>query len=484
MLEFVRTSGIVIPIVHKEEAFYNSIKSFLTRTMKNYQDGTFTTVKFYRENSKAMIIPRYFPIQRYVYCEINDTLPEATDIKINHRIVPKNDLQRNAIHHMLTTNNGLLQLEPGVGKTVITICAIAEKKKKAFILVHKDYLADQWRGPGTPTKPHGFLHFTDIPEDEIVRLSSATYKEDLKKSIIICTDQTFISLLKRDTANFITALKEARIGVFVGDEVHTSIGAPSFSECSLFIPANEAYGLSATPSRFDGNTDIIHFHSGPLFTDDGDTDTMPVNVNVIMFDGKCDRSTHEKIDMYLYWDGKFQRGRYLVRLRKSKIFLSIMKGLIEKVKDDRDTIIVAERLNLIDDLFLFTKSDSKSKFIGTINKKVDQNQLLESKVVFSTPGKIRDGVDIPAKDCLIMTSPVSNISQLSGRVVRQSKDKKTPIFMDLVDIGCRDIAGSLNTRLAFYEKKNWNVKFIRVHDNGSKTQLSREDAMIVLGNIK
>ena len=86
---------------------------------------------------------------------------------------------------------------------------IAERKRKSLILVHRDPLAKQWR--------NRFKQFTDLQDDDIVRLRSATFEEDLAKPIIIATTQTFISLLKRKRKDFLIKLNEANIGIFVGD---------------------------------------------------------------------------------------------------------------------------------------------------------------------------------------------------------------------------------------------------------------------------
>ena len=113
-----------------------------------------------------------------------DNIHNGQDIKINHNIKLRDDLQRNIVKYMLENKNGIIQANPGSGKTVISIYVIATLKKKAFILIHRDSLADQWIGDSEK----GFLAYTDIDKNEIGRLSSHNFKEVLKKSIIVCTD--------------------------------------------------------------------------------------------------------------------------------------------------------------------------------------------------------------------------------------------------------------------------------------------------------
>jgi superfamily II DNA or RNA helicase len=302
-------------------------------------------------------------------------------------------------------------------------------------------------------------------------LSSATYEDDLEKPIIISTAQTFLSLLKRNRKQFLIKLNEANIGIFVGDEVHTTVGAPTFSECSIHIPSKYTYGLSATPYRFDGNGDIIEYHLGEVFSDEDSQGTMDAKVTVFLLDYEIDTPHRAQ---YVRWGGDFQRARYLNLMKKSKPFISLLRGLLGKLKD-RNLICVAERIKLIDELHKWMPSKSKAKFCG-------QGGLdtLNAQHTFATPGKCRDGVDAPWKDAIIMTSPISNIEQLAGRVTRTDTNKKNPIVIDMVDYGCHDISRTYFKRLEYYGKKGWNIQYI-LYKNG---KLAPIDGALALSIIR
>jgi len=470
MYKFYRKSGIFIPKTYEYKPFYSTIKEFLFRRTKGYNTSEFIKNWFYLESDKGLLIPRFFPIDKFLNkneYEIEDNLTNTNnDINISHNITPRNETQKEAIEFMMTNNNGILQLPPGVGKTVITIYMIGERKKKSLILVHRDSLVEQWRDR--------FSEFTDLSLDnDIARLSSKTFKEDLKKPIIVSTVQTILSLLKRNRQEFLIELGNSNIGILTADEIHTSIGAPLFSECSIHIPAFYIYGLSATPYRHDGNEDIIRYHLGEIFSRDNDEGTMPANVTILFIDYKIDNGRRSK---YLYYGGDFQRSRYLNLMRKSENFINVSKSVLNKLKGDRNIIYVCERIKIIEDLYEWLESPSKSKFIGSVKK--DQ---LDHMVTFATPGKIRDGVDAPSKDALIISSPISNIEQLSGRIVRSHKDKKTPIIIDMVDITCKRISQTLHKRIKFYESKGWNIKFMFASEKEKKIiEIPKEDAYKVL----
>ena len=410
------------------------------------------------------MIPRNFPIQQYLLdYEIVDRTHEGEDIDIKHNIIPRSDTQEKAIQYLLNNESGILQLSPGVGKTVITIYMIATRKKKSLILVHRDALAKQW------TKR--LMDFTNISFDDIARLSSVTFEEDLKKPIIISTAQTFLSLLNRNREKFLTALHEANIGIFVADEVHTSVGAPTFSECSIQMPSKYVYGLSATPYRYDGNGDVIQFHLGEIYVDEDSQGTMPAKVTIILLDYQIDSAGKSR---YIRWGGQFQRSRYLNQMKKSKPFMELIKSIMDRVKVNRHAILISERTKIIDELYDYLDFPSKSKFY----KSSELNEL-NQRFTFATPGKCRDGIDAPWKDAVIMTSPISNIDQLSGRVVRSYPDKQTPIIIDMVDYGCKDISKSIYGRLKFYESKKWEVQYY-LAKNGKLVKVEKQTALDIV----
>jgi superfamily II DNA or RNA helicase len=465
-MKLIRRSGILIPRKYRNTHEYVKIKEALERRSKSYNTSNFIINIFYIESKKFLLIPRYFPIDKYIPSySMKNMMQSGDDIKINHNITPRTIAQEKAIKYLLNHEQGILQLAPGVGKTVISIYMIAERKKKTLILVHRDSLADQWRNRLT--------EFTDLKDEDISRITSPTFKKDLQKPVMIATVQTFLSLLKRNRQAFLTELDKAHIGVFIADEVHTSVGAPTFSECSIQIPSRYTYGLSATPYRYDGNGDIIQFHLGDIFSDDDVEGTMAAKITVILLDYQIDTPYRTQ---YIRWGGAFQRTRYLNLVKKSTPFREAMRGLMRKLEKDRDLIYMIERIKLIDELFKESKADSKSKFCG--NAKLD---MLDYKVTFSTPGKCKDGIDAPQKDCVVMTSPISNIEQLTGRVVRSKEGKKIPIIIDMVDFGCPEIRGSFHSRKKFYDAKGWPIRYLLFANNELRNVDESEAIKIIKG---
>jgi superfamily II DNA or RNA helicase len=468
MIELTRRSGIVIPKEYENESWYHMVRAHLFRKQVDYNSPTYTTTKFYSESSKSLTIPRFFPIHDYVDCKIIDISHVGEDIEINHNIKPRNDTQILAMDYMNANNNGMIKLGPGMGKTVISIHMIATRKKKTLIVVHRDSLDKQWR--------ERLLEHSDLPENKIALLNSSKFEEQLSECpVIISTSQTIGSLLKRYPMEYLIALNNANLGIGIFDELHTTVGAPSFSNVSLHCPARVIYGLSATPYRNDGNTDIIKYHLGDMLESESDDDTMPADVTFILLDFDIDTPRRNK---YLNWEGNFQRARYLSIMKNSKVFMDLVKALLMKLANDgRELLFISERVDkMINILYDWMPYENKSKFIAGSSLKE-----LEKQISFSTPGKIRDGIDVPHKDALLITSPVKNIEQLCGRITRIKEDKKTPIVLDMVDIGCENIRGSFWDRREYYIKKEWNISYMFINQfTYEKFNLREEDALKII----
>jgi len=475
MINIKKTSGIIIPRRYEECQFYNEIKHDLTRHVREYQKSTFITNHYYLEAKNTLKIPRFFPIEKYVNeIEVVQEINDGQDIIINCNIELRDELQKNIVKYMITNTNGIIKANPGSGKTIVSIYSVCYLKKKTFILVHRDSLVEQWIGPGTIDKKQGFLSYSDIDKNEIGRLNSNNFKNVLKKSIILCTDQTFTSLLRRaKREEFLIELNNANIGIFIADEVHTTVGAPTFAECSLHIPSKRVFGLSATPDRQDGTTNIIKYHLGEIYVPEGKSSTMDARVTVLLFDfGFLPKSR-----FYIYYNDFFQKTRYLKILKNSKIFMNIIVSLVNKfVNDNRQILVVGERIKLLE--LLFSKCKSNSKGIFMAGSSMDE---IEKQVTYTTPVKSRDGVDYVSKDCLILSSPITNIDQMSGRALRPKAGKLQPLLIDLVDIGISDVKRTLFGRLEFYKSRDWEVKFIFISSNGKKNEISEEQVIEILG---
>lgn len=449
-----RTSALKIPKCKQTNIYLDSIKKYLTRSFQDYTSGETFKYKYFKENESFLFVPRYFPIEHYIPgVLVKDNTCAGEKIDIEAAVTPRNELQRNAMRELVARRSGILEIDPGEGKTVLSIYTVSKLKVKTLVFMHKVDLVKQWI--------ERFQEFSNYSFEDIGFLQSHSFEECLQKPVILATVQGILAIAKKHGLRFSQALRNANIGLMISDECHTTTGAHHFSNASYLIPARRTIGLSATPDRYDRTEDIIEYHLGEIFTVSGRGTTIEPEVVVIMFDHQILVEKDDEGNVvkdrykYLHWSGRFNKARYLNILKNSQIYMSLLKYLIEKsYEEGRHILCLTERIKQIDAMakMINVPEEDIGKFCGSAGL-----EQLKKRVVLATPQKARDGMDQASLDTLILCSPLSNITQSSGRIVRYHENKKRPIIYDLVDTAISDFMGAFSHRMRFYNKKEWKV---------------------------
>ena len=325
MIKVYRNSNISI---HKNYIDIDLIKQDLTRVYKPIK-GDAREMLFYDSSGDYIQIPRYYPLDNYKDIYIEDLTTFGDDININSSIVPRDDRQHKTIEWLVNQRCAVLKSETGSGKSVMAIATIARIKKRTIILVHKSPLIKHWKSE--------FLKYTNLTDDDIGILSNNNYLTCLKKSIILATPQTITYAIRNSKDDFINKLQTSGIGVCIIDEVHIGVGPEKFSQVSMIINAYRTYGLSATPNRLDGNTDIIHHHLGDLqYFEPKKEDLLKAKI----FVKKFDYDIFNKHRKYICYGGKFDYQKYYNMMRKSDIFLKETKNIIKNAYEKGRNILI------------------------------------------------------------------------------------------------------------------------------------------------
>lgn len=426
-----RTSGILLPKSHSE---YDEIIRDLNREIETF-DGSLVNIAFYEDMGNEILIPRFYPLDE----DVVDLSEDGEDIVIEHNITPRTERQRLSMEFFKNNDYGVLRLEPGSGKTVLAIWTIATHGKKTIIFAHKDKLLDQW---ATEIKK-----FTNLTDDDIIRLKGDNYhKAFTDAKIILSTPQIISYAVKNKKKDFLDALANAKIGIMFVDECHVGVGPEQFSKASLLINAKRTYGLSATPTRTDGTSDIIHMHLGDVVYFEPETDELfKPKIYMLQFPF----GVYSKSRRYIEWGGKFNLSKYYNQLRKSDTYNMVVSKWIKKAyQQDRTVLVLGVNVKSLvelarscqlpkEDVGFFTPSNKRKDLKKKIDEITDTYDLEEAfrnkKVVFSTYGACRDGNNREDLDFLVMACPTSNVEQAIGRVTRIKEGKKQPIIIDVVD---------------------------------------------------
>ena len=447
MDKLIYESGIKIPyLYYKNNLWCQNLVHKLKRKVKDYTTGIEIEMKFYITDDKKqeILVPRFCSCDSNV--KLIDQTTAGSDINIIDNITLRSSKQQEAFDWFSLNDNGILCMKPGEGKTVVSIKAISYYKKKTIILLHKDSLAEQWK--------KRIIQFTNFEEKDISRLTTATYKKDLNKPIIISTVQTICSMYNKFD-NLLEIFKKANIGIMIADEVHGIIGPEQFSVASIQIPAKRCYGLSATPYRMN-NKDIMFLHLGNIYNPVSiDKNTMEPKIVVLKI--KAGVMSKSNLVKWIYYSNKFSKERYLKQLIKAKPYKAIVKGLVQQIdKSGRRMLFISDRIAILDWASEAVKNQNDVGFFIPRSGKERKNHL-KRKMVYSTYGSSRDGLDEPELSCLVMSTPTSNIEQCIGRVLRTAPNKKEPIVYDIVDMECEEMVNRYEYRKRFYEQKKWKI---------------------------
>ena len=163
-----------------------------------------TPFPIYRESPKKLYVPRFYGIN--TYGEPDDiTISNGEDIDIEFKGELR-DFQKPIVKKYLkvakTKGCGLLEIHCGAGKTVMALKIISELKKKTLIIVHKEFLLEQWKERISQFLPDARIgriqgKIIDIDDKDIVigmlqSLSMKKYPTSLFQEFgLTCVDECF-----------------------------------------------------------------------------------------------------------------------------------------------------------------------------------------------------------------------------------------------------------------------------------------------------
>jgi superfamily II DNA or RNA helicase len=204
----------------------------------------------YRESVSKIYVPRYFGQKQYgAPLQIN--ISDGTNINVEFTGTLR-DYQAPVVKKYLDTvlskegaDGGLLELYCAWGKTSASLYIISALKKKTIVIVHKEFLMNQWI-----ERIQQFL-----PSARVGKIQGQIIDiED--KDIVLCMLQSLT--LKEYPAQVFESF-----GLTIIDEVH-HISSQTFSSALFKVVTKYMLGLSATMNRKDGTTHVFKMFLGEV----------------------------------------------------------------------------------------------------------------------------------------------------------------------------------------------------------------------------
>ena len=338
--------------------------------------------------------------------------PSNANIEFSGRLrdsTKQNEALANIVDKLETVGGGILSLPCGYGKTTVALAVASYFKVRTMIVVHKEFLANQWRQriqefcPGATV---GIVQQNKCETDcdfVIAMLQSLSMKE--------YAPNTFDS-----------------IGMVIVDEAH-HICARVFSQALLNLCPKYTLGLTATPTRKDGLTNVLYWFLGPeAFAVEremrGQT-TVECNVWDCAF-----YKTPPPVTRF----GKVSLVQMITDLVEMNTRNDFLEQLIRKHSGgSRRILVLSDRRAHCEELARRFQDLGCGLYMGGMKEK-DLEESSRKQIIVGTFSQAHEGLDIPVLDTILLATPKSDIKQAVGRILRETTGKKnSPLVIDVKD---------------------------------------------------
>lgn len=447
--KYLGKRGYIIRKSFLNENELKQIKEDLTvkpHTSNDYGEKN-DSFKIYMENDKKIYLPKFYAFKKFGNPDVSK-IPEGEDINITFNGTLR-ELQINAINEYVKTYNnnnikggGIISLGCGQGKTVVALNIIHRLKKKTLVVVHKEFLMNQWI-----ERIESFL-----PDAKIGKIQQDKY-DVIGKDIVLCMLQT-ISMRDFPLNAFDC------FGLVIIDEAHR-IPSRVFSKALSKINSKYMLALSATPNRKDGLTKVLKWFVGPIiFNTTNKKNQEKYNVEINRYKIISDDKNYN--ELLLTFNNKVKLSSMLNNIcnytKRNDLIIDIIKNILDE-HIERQILILSDRknqLNYIYNVINDNKICSVGYYIGGMSQKA-LKQSEECRLILATYPMANEGLDIPNLNSLILASPKSDIVQSVGRVMRKKHKNFLPKIIDIVD-DFSLFSNQSNKRKLLYTKRDYIIK--------------------------
>jgi superfamily II DNA or RNA helicase len=397
-------------------------------------------IKIFMENEKKLYLPIQWAIKNLGKA-VENRIPDGHDINIKFN----GELRKNQIkpvdESLKTLKNkggGILCLSCGAGKTAIALYLITKLKKKTLIVVHKEFLIQQWI-----ERIKQFLPDADIG---LIQGSVIDFKN---KDIVVGMIQSL------STKNYSISQFDS-FGMCIFDECHR-VPCKVFSKVLFKINSKYMLGLSATPNRNDGLIKILKWHIGDIFYTNKKVNAQKeVIVERLLYKNP----DLEYSDIALTFKLSVNRSKMINNICSFKPKNNIIiKHILENFNIGRKMLVLSSRLDQLKFIDKELRSQNTNILVGFYIGGMKDYQLKASEecdVILGSYPMAEEGMDIPTLNTIYLIAPKTNVEQSIGRILRKKHELQKPLIVDFVD-DFSVFQNQAKKRLEYYKKKCYTV---------------------------
>ena len=416
----ISRSGLTPALINflKEELNFANSEFFIK---KKSGRNTFETIRYFKlveETESEIFIPRGFIGKLLRFCkesQIEYGFVDERNLSPSISYVFNASLRNHQLGVIETVSKkdyGVIVAPPGSGKTVIGLKIIADKRQPALIIVHRKQLLEQWT--------ERIEAFFGIPKRDIGVIGQG--KSKIGKQITVATIQSVPKQIESVQNQF---------GTIIVDECH-HVPAETFRNTIEKLQAYYLYGLTATPFRKYSDGKMIFTHLGEIITNIQTTEIENYKqAKIIIRNTELDVPYNSKIDNFE------SLSKILVHdTARNKLILEDVKT---ELNQGRKAVIITERKEHIDTLYLFLKHSYEAITLSgedsETSKKAKWKTLQEGnfQVLITTGQYFGEGTDLQNINCLFLVYPFSFEGKLIQYIGRVKRSEINPTIYDYRD---------------------------------------------------
>jgi superfamily II DNA or RNA helicase len=323
--------------------------------------------------------------------------------------------------------------------TVMALKIISLLKKKTLIIVHKEFLMNQWIERAAEFIPSARIgkiqgSVVDIHnKDIVIGMVQSLYDKDYPASIF------------------------EEFGLTIVDEVHR-ICSEQFSRTLFKTITPCMLGISATVDRKDKLTKVLHMFMGDkIYSEQRENDDV-VCVRAIEYKSADPEFNEVELD----FRGSPKYSTMISKLceygPRSDFIVRILRDLLEESPENQIMVLCHNRSLLA---YLYQSIQHKSLtsvgyYVGGM-KQTSLQETEKKQIVLATYAMAAEALDIKTLSTLVMVTPKTDITQSVGRILRMKHEN--PIIVDIVDTH-ELFQNQWIQRRRFYKKCNYRIRWI------------------------
>jgi len=460
MITSLSNRGYGIPKKNNDDLINKLKKELTVSPNNNFDANDVKEYAVYLESDNKLYIPKFFGLQKF---GIPNNNSQSKGLECDRLVFTGKlrDIQMEPVNNFIKAaedplkQGGIISVPCGFGKTIMAIYITCYFKKKTMFVSHKDFLNQQ------------FISTLKlfVPEATVGIIKQK--KVDIRNKDVVIASLQSLAMRNYDPEIF----KE--FGLVIFDECH-HISSEVFSRALQKMNIPITLGLSATLNRKDGLRKVFEWYLGKSVYKHKNNNDINMSINI----HKYYETNSEYSEVRQMYNGKPNMVAMINNICNYKprtlYIIDIIKKILEK-EPNRKLLILSERRNQlkdIEELIISNKISDVGYYVGGMSMK-DLDLSAEKQIILATYQMSSEGLNIPTLNTVIFASPISDIQQSIGRILREKKEERKyiPLCIDIWD----EFSIFKNKgwkRIKYYNDNNYDISY---YINNEKMEEKKEE---------